>query len=181
MASDPKYKVAYSGGNNPAARTATLTGDGHLVVDSAQWLAKVLPGHHPTVGHNKQASQRLSEDVYGPSLILSAELAAWHMNWHILPSFFSNYVLKLDGTTKLSWTEQEDVPAARRHVFYVAQSLSDADRTLLPAHVFRTARDALRTTTYYDLLTAAKIAGEHQHLSSSSFGRYMPVVSRSPN
>ena len=38
MASDPRFKFGYTSGANPAARTATLTGDGPLVVDAAHWL-----------------------------------------------------------------------------------------------------------------------------------------------
>ena len=72
------------------------------MVDAAHWLAVVLPRHHPSLGHNKQSSQRLAEDVFGPSTIVSSDVAAWHMNWHLLPSFISNFLLKLEGTGKLS-------------------------------------------------------------------------------
>ena len=158
MASDPRAKLGYTAGANPAGRTATLVGDGPLAVDTAHWLAVVLPRYHPTVGHGKHSSQRLCEDVFGPSLILSADVASWHMNWHLLPSFMTNYLLKLLAV-KLKWDIIDDVPTARRHVYEVALLLPDADRTVLPVHVYRTARNAVATGTYYDLLTAAKLAG----------------------
>ena len=68
MASDPRAKIGYEAGANPAGRANTLIGDGPLVVETAQWLAQVLPRYHPTVGHNKRSSQRMCEDVFGPSL-----------------------------------------------------------------------------------------------------------------
>ena len=68
MASGPTVKFAYVGGANPTARTATLTGDGILVVDAAHFLAVVLPAYHPDLGPNKQSSQRLAEDVFGPTV-----------------------------------------------------------------------------------------------------------------
>ena len=70
----------------------------------------------------------------------------------------ANFLQKLDGTGKLQWSSHGTVDRARRHVWEVAQLLPDADRTVLPVNVFRTARDALVTGTYYDLLTAAKVA-----------------------
>ena len=160
MAPDPRFGVAYSGGASAAARTATLTGDGTLHVDAAHWMAVVLPRYHTSIGRTKNSSMRLFEDVFGPSLILSHDVNGWHMHWHMLPVFLSNYLLKLEGTGKLKWSVIDDVPKARRHVFEVAQLLSDADRTVLAANVYRTPRDSLATGTYYDLLSAAKIAGE---------------------
>ena len=101
----------------------------------------------------------MAEDVLGPSTILSPEMAGWHFHWHLLPNFMANFLQKLDGTGKLQWSSHGTEERARRHVWEVAQLLPDADRTVLPANVCRTPRDALATGTYYDLLTAAKVAG----------------------
>ena len=160
MANDPRFKLTYTGGNSPATRTATLTGDGLLLVDTAHWLAQVLPRYHPAVGNGKQSSVRMAEDIFGPSTILSDDVAGWHLHWHLSLSFLANFLLKLEATGKLKWAKLDDVPSARRHIYDVAQNLSAADRTVDQAHVVRTARNACTTTTtFYDQLSAAKLSG----------------------
>ena len=91
-------------------------GDGPLVVDAAHWLVTALPSHHPSIGHNKQTSMRMAEDVLGPGTILSPEMAGWHFNWHLLPTFMANFLQKLEGTGKLQWSSHGTVDRARRHV-----------------------------------------------------------------
>jgi hypothetical protein len=160
-AANAKYAVKVRDTASAAAsvQLAALDGDGWLEVGPTHWLVKALPALCTANLPVHEVSMRVLEAVFGPSILLDPPLSASHLFWALKPSSVAKLLSLLDATAALKWLECPSVEAAAAHVFAVAKTLTDANRTFGLADVLRHADGVVDTDSYVNKLTASMFLG----------------------